>query len=176
MCEHKAISNYFIFIQHFWRRPNLCDVIVNIFRTFWSARSPRKPQQCSLFTLYTVPDNYVSAKVTFLQPLKMQFRKNPYKPNDTQLSREYITPLVLCVSPDRKDIYLLKMNIPQENNISHTKNDFLTWNIKNLLRFFINPIGNIFPIGESNSCRNLMQSGSFPIANWYVLSEFEMVC
>lgn len=33
-------------------------------------------------TYNTVPDNYASAKVPFLHPLKIEFRKNPYKPND----------------------------------------------------------------------------------------------
>lgn len=29
----------------------------------------------------TVPDNYASAKVTFLHPIEVQFRKNPYISN-----------------------------------------------------------------------------------------------
>lgn len=46
----------------------------------------------------TVPDYYAIAKVVYLHPLKMQFRKNPNIPNDRQLSRAYINTFVFSVS------------------------------------------------------------------------------
>lgn len=45
----------------------------------------------------TVPDNYFSAVVAFLHPLKMQIRKNPYVPNYRSLPREFETTFVFNV-------------------------------------------------------------------------------
>lgn len=40
---------------------------------------------------FVTPDNYASAKVAYLHPLKRQNRKNPYIQHDRPLSRNFIT-------------------------------------------------------------------------------------
>lgn len=53
----------------------------------------------------TVPDNYFSAVVAFLHPLKMQIRKNPYVPNHRSLPREFKTTFVFHVFHTTGEIF-----------------------------------------------------------------------
>lgn len=61
-------------------------------------------------TLYksTVTDNYASAKVAPLHPLKRQFWKNPYIPNERPLSTEQTTTPATSVSHLTGEIFTFK--------------------------------------------------------------------
>lgn len=94
-----------------------------------------------------VSANYASAKVTISNPLKMHFRKNPYK---YQMIDHWYLPL--------------ENNILQENNNSH-RIIFLQEILKNLY-VFLNILQELcFLQKKSITCRNLCQRDNFPKRN-----------
>lgn len=50
--------------------------------------------------------------VTFLHPLKMQFRRNPNIPNDNPLPREYLATIVFSVSHQTGEILTFENYYP----------------------------------------------------------------
>lgn len=60
----------------------------------------------------SVPDNYVSSKVVFVQPLQMQFRKSPYIPNNETLAGEYMTTFIFSVSHLTGKVFTFKDKYP----------------------------------------------------------------